>query len=752
MTDLPYPPRTADGPQDEGQWNDDLGNRLPPWVNAAQHQRPERPAASLEAAPGSPPAPMPLLEAPPAETVPALPAVQEVAPGVLSGTVPTNHFHGPVDVAAGVIEQLIIETRKRDLLEGEEVNRAALLEQPFVRDAWVGAWREALDPVTKRLRVPVLIVLAPRSIGSTTFALRLLAEGTSPDTTLVKLQADWSKPLRSKFPLERRHAFQLDLKDPRTDRVSAEFLNTLVKHADDLAKCGSHLVLTVAQEVWDALAPASRAGLQVLRLTESPAAEMVVDAHLVAEGHHEPAERIRKLDQAQSRLHGLNAVAAVRAAHRIVAAWQEAQLPLLLQNKTDRSAPKTFEDRALGALSDWRGELDELFGDRTAVGDKADPSLAVEDRYLLLSLAVRQSAPVSLVSAGARKLQEAVELSNDGTAASTAQSAFAGRGLRRRIQDVGATVDGHDKVLFDRPAYGQAVLEYVWDNYETMRTPLLSWLASLAGQPDPADPALRALASLALRHGTGDHLNELSKLVAPDLLGAVLRTAVLDEHVGRLVWSVLYHWAGQVGNAPTVVSTCRLVLADSEVGSAAAKMAVVRLRRVARTTSDPVVRENVLAAFDELAGQPAGRSRLLAEVRAWQSGKATPESGGLAFLALMSVHSQGLPWLLSQEAAEIDAQQALAHLLSGSETGVRVIPRITDWIHASADERENYEQLRDQLLVPLRGHRMLQAGMNLMKALAGSATAQGVNIAEDFYEHLVASPIRSVFPLEDAAR
>jgi hypothetical protein len=118
----------------------------------------------------------------------------------------------------------------------------------------------------------------------------------------------------------------------------------------------------------------------------------------------------------------------------------------------------------------------------------------------------------------------------------------------------------------------------------------------------------------------------------------------------------------------------------------------------------------------------------------------------------MSVDSPGLPWLLSQDAAEIDAQQALAHLLSGSETGIAVIPRITGWIRASADDPTSYEQLRDRLLVPLRGHRMLQAGMDLMKALTGSVTAQGVDIAEDFYEHLVTASLRPLFAANGPVR
>ncbi|WP_233290356.1 hypothetical protein [Kitasatospora sp. MBT66] len=741
MSDTPYPPRPSDAPNGDAGRSSDPGTWLPSWLPSPRDDEP--------AQPDTPPAP--------AGEAPEQPVATEVAPGVRTVTAPVANFHSQVDVAIGVVDQLIIETRKRDVLEGEAVDRDTLQKQPFVRDAWTQAWQETLDPETGLLQAPVLVVVAPRAIGTTTFALRLLTEHTEPTAMLVKLQADWKTPSCARLPLDRGRAFQLDLKDPETDRVSADFLGSLEKHAVNLASCGSHLVLTVAQEVWDVVGLLSRRGVQVLRLTESPAAGALVEAHLRAGGHHEAAEEVTKSAPAMAQLHGLNAVSAVRAAHRIVAAWEEhrrlhRQGPATLQGTAGPSTAKTFEDRVLDTLSDWRGELDELFGDHVAVRGRTERSLVLEDRYLLLTLAVQQCAPVSRVSAGARRLQAEVESAGaEATAGSAPQPSFAGRGLRRRIQDVGATVDARDIVLFDRPAYGRAVLEYVWDNYEVMRTPLIGWLAKLAERPDPTDPVVRTIAELALRHGTREHLGKLAEVIAPDLLGAVLHAVVYDEHVGRLVRATLYQWADTNGNAPTVVSTCRRVLADSEAGPAAAKMAVVRLRRVARTTTDPAVRQSVLAAFEELAQGP-GRTRLVTEVRTWQQGKLSSRSGSLAFLALMSVDTPGLPWLLSADVSEIDLQRALHELLGSPQTAVDTIPRITDWIRSCAGDPDSYVQLRDQLLVPLRGHRMFQAGMDLMQALRGTVTAQGVDIAEDFYQHLVSAPLHTLFTLDGTAR
>ncbi|MFD8600086.1 hypothetical protein ACFV1L_34305 [Kitasatospora sp. NPDC059646] len=739
MSDAMYPPHPIGEPDEEGHSSVDLDSLLAS-VQPQEDGRPERPEVTPAA-----------IRVDPTAEVLAEAAMKEVDPNVPVTTGRVANIHGPVGIVADNIGRLIFETRKQDILEGEEVERAALLGQPFVRGAWGEAWKDALDPMNSDLlRAPVLIVVAPRAIGSTTFALRLLAEHTADSTVLVKLQADGKSPGRMRLPLERHHAFQLDLKDPETDRVSAEFLTSLTKHAQHLADCASHLVLTVAQELWDA-GLVSPPGVQVLRLTEAPDAGRVVSAHLRAGGYPEPAGEIDRSEQALAQLRGLNAVAAVRAVGRIVAVWREhlldQQTPAMLGSGTIRDAPKTFEERVLGALSDWRESLDGLFGDHITSHGRTGSSLAVEDRYLLLALAVRQSAPVSVVAADARELQLAVEsASSDQTTGGAARAAFAARGLRRRIQDVGATVDGRDRVVFDRPAYGRAVLEYVWDNYEVLRVPLLSWLAKLAAKLDPQHPVVETLASLALRHGTREHLNKLAELADPGLLGAILRTAVHDEHVGSLVWATLYQWADTGSNAPTVVSTCRLVLADPEVSPAAAKMAVVRLRRVAQKAADQALRQSVLMAFDELARREVGRARLVAEVETWQQSKGSSRSGTLAFLALMSVESTGLPWLLAVDAPGIDVQQALMELLGSPESAVETIPRITDWIRSCAEDSDSYMQLRDQLLVPLRGHRMFQAGMDLMKALTGSITAQGVDIAEDFYHHLVGAGLQGVFP------
>jgi hypothetical protein len=742
----PAPANEPTAPQPNGS-----GNWLPRWrglgtdTSDPPSEAPDGPAAFS-----------------PIQQPPHPPAASPPTPQLRETGSSTTHLHGDVDVVAGVIDQLILETRKRDLLEGVEISRRRLLDQPLVHSAhWDTIREQAISPETGRLHQPVLIIVAPRSYVSTTFALRLLAEQASGQTTVVKLDADWSTPSKGRLPLEKNRAYQLDLKHPENDQLSVDFLDALSTHAANLRDCGSYLVLTVAQELWRDHRLSSRDGVHVVRLNEAPDAQQVIEAHLKAHGYAQLVASLQSFPKAKASLRGLTAVSAVRAAHTLVMAWQEhthlQQSPA--RPGSEGAGQMSLEARVIAALTDWRGELDDLFGEVTNRYSPDNPSLTVEDRCLLLALAVRQSAPMPDVARSASGLLEAIGNVSGSPGAAPASSpvpnALAGRGLRRRIQDVGARVDAQDSVVFDRPSYGRAVLEYVWDNYDVMREPLLTWLVETAQSADLKDRALGALAELTVRHGTMDYLTMLGKISSssqPEVLSAVMESAVRNEHIGRLAWEALYRWAEQDEYALTVIALCRHILEDTSVTAAMAKRAMVRLRRVAHKTHDPTVRSKVLVAFTEIAQRPTGTTRLAAEVRDWQQNKVSARGGSLAFLALLSADSDGTPWLLTAAPPDIDVQRAVRDLLNNPATATEIIPRLTDMIRTCAATPDAYAQLRDRLLPALRGHNMFEAGMNLMHQLRGISTTEGVSVADDFYHHLVDGRLQSVFPLKgDAA-
>ncbi|MEV0036854.1 hypothetical protein [Streptomyces sp. NPDC050804] len=750
MPDGPFDPAHSDSTSPTGEAGEDQPNGSGSWL---QRWRPsagavDRPESNLDTpfVSAVPPSP---------DAVPPLPHVHETNSA-------TTNVYGGVDVVANVVEQLILETRKRDLLEGVEQDREQLLDQPFARSThWKTLWDQIIDPTTSRPHRPVIIIVAPRSCGSTTLALRLLAEHTAGHTTVVKLDADWQTPSKGRLPLEKAHAYQLDLKHPENDQVSADFLNALSEHAMHLRDCRSYLVLTVAQDLWKDHRLSDRDGIQVVRLREAPDARKVVEAHLDAHGYGQLVTSLRSFPKATASLDGLTAVAAVRAAQTAAMAWKEHihtnSTLSLVQTGSEVETP-TLEERLIAALTDWRGELDSRFGEMNSLHTHDNPSLTVEDRCLLLALAVQQSAPMPVIARSAAVLLKAIADIPDapGTAAgfSPPLSSLAGRGMRRRVQDIGGRVDMQDTVIFDRPAYGRAVLEYVWDNYDVMRKPLLTWLVATSQSDDPEDHAVAALADLTVRHGTVDYLTTLGELVGgnqPKVLGAVMESAVRNEHVGRLAWAALYGWAEQRSYAAVVIALCRRILEDTSAATALAKRAMVRLRRVAHKNTDATVVSQVQAAFDALAQHPTVAQRLVGEVQSWQQGKgSSSRSGALAFLALMTVRHDGTPWLVRTPPATIEVERAVHDLLSSSDTAAEVISRLTDWIRSCASDPSAYTQLREQLLPALRGHNMFEAGMSLMNELRGISTAEGVSVADDFYRHLVDSRLRAVFPLEES--
>ncbi|MGW0547728.1 hypothetical protein [Streptomyces altiplanensis] len=668
------------------------------------------------------------------------------------------------DVVANIVKNLHIEKRTRDVLDGVGLERDDIRQQPFVRDnEWSNAWNKVVNLATSRLEQRLLVVVAPGSYGSTTFALQLLARHTGTHIDLVKLDADWTTPKVGRLPLVERRAFQLDLKDPDRDRPSADFVSALDRHAQDLEACDSYLVITVSEALYDHKLLLPGSNVQVVRLHTPPPARQVVEAHLRARNCVGLIPYLDALDPARVSLDGLDAVEAVRAAGTVITAWQEyeraTRTTIAVTDPHAVASDSELAGRMTDALSDWRDKLDNLFGETVTVHGGKDASLTFDDRCLLLSLAARQSSPLPDIAQSVRMLQETVTSTDPGRTAlgSGTQAVFAGRGLRRRVIDVGGSVDSYDAVTFDRLGYGKAVLTYVWDNYEVMRRPLLQWLVKDGGASAP-ERSVDAVSTLILRHGSTEHfslLGSVTRGAKSELLPAVMLRAVHDEHIGRRAWGALYRWAGTQEFADSVVSICQRVLNDQDANTSMIKMAMVRLRRVVHASPADDTRNAVLNVFTELSGQPGGIERLAEEVQAWQDAKASSRAGGLAFLALMTIQQEPLPHLLTHgESLGIDVDRALRELLGDMNTAPDVIPQLSSWIATSATDESAYDEVVARLVPVLRGHRMFHASMDLMQALMDVRTAAGENAGADFYQHLVDKrlrPLISIGETEDLA-
>ncbi|MEU5418722.1 hypothetical protein ACH4UT_02105 [Streptomyces sp. NPDC020799] len=664
-------------------------------------------------------------------------------------------------MVADYVHQIVNETRKRDVLDWVELDRQRLLERDaFVRDAkWEPAW-QSVRAANRNPQVRVLILVAPRGYGSTTFIHQFLAREADARLKLCRAEADWESPAVSRLPLELGHIHQVDLKDPDQDRPTAAFLKDLDGHAKKLEQCKSYLVLVVAEELWRGHHAWTADRVQVVRLNEPPDPHKVVAAHLRKAGYPGLVP-YTETDKARAQITGLNAVEAARAAGTVIEQWEELarRRPPALPVGDEREAPldPDLSTQVGNALADWRDDFDVLFGETAEGEQRGLRPLPLDDRCLLLTMALRQSAPAPRIASDARLLQDEIESSSDGstTRFSDAGAIFAGRGLRRRIRDVGADVNSRDHVSFDRPGYGQAVLTYVWDNYEVMRPCLLEWLVKVSDTDAEHDPAINALAHLAFRYGETKDLSDLraTALKAPDgheVLGKVLSQAAHDEHTGRLVWATLYSWASQPAVQPVVVTMCDDVLRDPSTTVPVAKMAMVRLRRVVQSASDGSTCDTVLKAWRTLAHDQQRADLLVGEIQKWQRKTTQGAAGKLALLALMPIQHEGSPWLLSETPPDIDVEAGLRDLFADIELLPKTVPAVIDWVRACAQDVSKYERLRDRLLAPLRDQKVFKAGMKLMQDLSDVRSPDGGSVGEDLYGRLGDARIRKVFPLAES--
>lgn len=663
-----------------------------------------------------------------------------------------THFRGAVGaVVLGNIDRLIQETRKRDLLEGNRLDVESVVNQPYVLDP---NWQRLGESISAAWESGsnVVIVVSERGFGSTTFAQQLLARQQSR-RTLVELEADWDKPAVGKLPIERFHAYQLDLKDPTHDRPTVLFLDRLVKYAEDLRSCDSHLVITIATDLWDGFRHWTGVGVQVVDLTSPPPAVEVVEQHLKAAGY---ADLVPYAQEAQALEHiqGRDAVSAVRAARTII---EQARHHRAVESQSGGTVPRadaTALDKQLSenintALSDWRTELDGLFG----ASLKDEGALSVDDRCLLLALAVRKSAPVAQLDEAGRALRKllAVGAEEDSEPVSSPAAIFGGRGLRNRIGKLSAIVDPRDIAQLTTRGYGDAVVSYVWDNYAVTRRPILNWLVAGAGSQGDITTVTDTLVTLLTRHSGQNHLNGLRDAAVEadqqDVLAAVMGAIVDDEHLGRVAWSALYTWAGQ-GDAllqRVVLSVCAQVLRNEGSTRAGRQLALVRLRRIVTRSTDPAVASTALDLLSELAKTPAGKGQLVNEVSRWQQSR--PSMGEMAFLALMELDDNDGPLLLARTPEGIDLRSGLGTLLTARNSCPQIVPALVRWFQTSDPDR--YVWLRDLVIEVLRAGGSFDAGMLLMGNLNRIPAPDGSasSIGNQLWEGFVDPHLRSAFPL-----
>jgi hypothetical protein len=521
-------------------------------------------------------------------------------------------------------------------------------------------------------------------------------------------------------------------------------------------------VFTVSDELWPGNLLRDIAGVHVVHLQDPPPAREVVESHLI---RHEHAHLVPHIQTTAVRnlLLGLNAVEATQAVGTIIeqsVEYSRREQPHGTASTSGSAEESVLTTQICHALADWSDDFDTLFDELntdTRMNNALRP-LALEDRCLLLATLLGQRLPAPEAAEDARALlAELRSVAPAPAASSDVAVVFAGRGLRRRIKSVGASVDSRDWVRFDRPGYRDAALAYVWDNYELMRSALLSWLVTRAESKRNNNHIVDALSDLILRHGDMSALTQLRPIAlkqtkGADLLARVVARAVRDEHVGPLAWNTLYTWASQSEVHPVVTAVCRGVLEDHDSTPATRRMAIVRLRHVVQSQCKNEVRNEVLGVLQVLAKTEEGLDRLMDMIEPWMKSGSTPAAGMLAVLALMPETRDGVPWLLSDNPPAFDVDKALGLVLADKEQWPQAIPYIAEWLHVCVGEDAKYEVVRDRILNRVRLDRAFAAGLQLMSSVGGLHRPDGTAVADDILERFGDPRVLAVFQSHGESR
>lgn len=617
-------------------------------------------------------------------------------------------------------------------------------------------WREAYTKVVDALPDHrVIIVVAPRGYGSTTFSLRLLARETASSAEIVRLEADWTAPKVSRLPCRQNVAYQLDLQDSENDRFDTTFVDNLAEHSRRLGGLGSCLILSVTDDLWTDHGASVPAGVAKVHLTTPPQALEVVESHLrqIDQGYLIPYVNS---SEAQRHLSGRNVIESVRAVETVTQVWQDFQRQASPQElEAAEAAHKSgsvldsLQTLIDTALDDWQDKLNSYFGT-----GKANPeTLSVEDRCLLLALGLRQQGTAGDIHADARELEDLLknEASGKRKRKVNAYAMFSGPGLRTRMKFLGATIDRRDRVTYEQTGFGEAALLYVWENYEDMRDLLVKWMIGRAKADRPAqDPAVMTLVRLLLRAQASDRLgvvrDEALMQNRREVIVQVMAECSRDEHMGRRTRALLYEWAGQRSPEAqrVVIQVCRTVLADNY------DVALVRLCRIADSPASSQVQREVLSEFREIARDPAAAAMIMNRVVGLQRKGQMPTSSKLAMLALMNAEQENLPWLLTYGRQDIDVMDGLRELLADLDLLADTVPPLIRWFELCAHDRQLSTRLLEVVADALRQHRDVTTWLRLIKDLDVITLSDGSTVKDQLGVMLFGGAPAAAIPVEPA--
>ncbi|NBE99987.1 trypsin-like peptidase domain-containing protein [Nonomuraea sp. KC401] len=585
---------------------------------------------------------------------------------------------------------------------------ALLLDKCFVKpDKWASQWETAAQSVSDG---DILVISASPGVGATTFAEQVLAQELPKDILPIRLDpGDWDKPTAKSLPLKTRRAYILDLRDPEHDTPSSEFINDLNVLAQWFKGARTRLVITIAEQLWRGKSKHSHSNLRVISLNDGVDSLILIRSYIAVQAPE--LLPVLKMQEVEPHLEGMNAVQAQYALQDIVS---------IAASRDEKESVEDLGKRIGSRLDDHREKLDVIFGEEnsdipphhyTEKDGTTLRRLSFEDRCLLVALACEKSVRFAQLERDSERLIAALQNKKPSELPGAPDQAFAGPGLRGRINGIGASISPSEIVSLKRPGFAEGIVRYVWDNYTKVRRPLVRWLLDLA-----ADSTIREnlaaewISDLVRRHQDVDFIRQdLAKLAAEraqhELLANVLYAATLDTHMRRRCERLLYDWADKPEMHFVVIKvSSRLLESDRRV------IALRRLRRVADAHGSTVKSHTeILDSFSSAMRSAGLRDWFLNSMTEWIRAGTSATSTKLAFTAIIDADVNGIPWLLTREADEENIVRMLGSLLGDAasiESAANALVALVE--RASADD-DLYNRLMDYLASAAEAHGAIAA-------------------------------------------
>ncbi|MFJ4980811.1 hypothetical protein ACIP6X_36820 [Streptomyces coeruleorubidus] len=511
--------------------------------------------------------------------------------------------------------------------------------------------------------------------GRTTTARALLAElrNEYPSVRVGQLSYGGLPDFPAhRLPQHANRAYVMELPADEDDfQVSETFGAQLESLREHLARRNVRMVVLTTPEQWRRIGIGAPEGIRVPLGSPSPVD--IARKWLQAEAQDLPVDRwlsdddILHLLVGQPPVEVLEIVSYILDAHRA----DDSMLPNLksLALKLHKSSATPFDRQVLSVIaarSSWRSQLLEWHKEANRTSFQ---------RNFLMSCSALRGAPVAHLYASAADLSKAL---GDGERTLEGQGE---PGVIEMVDSIKAELQPDDTVIFNRPDWDDAALEYFWVDRPLSRTKFLDWLAeaplkgkrealeSLSTQEQQA--MAQRIGGFALRWAVRQRRQEPLRRLAVHWKGKplwptlieLLTSASLHTASASYVHEMLMQWA-KTGSAAQ-----RLAAVEVCAGEFGLQYTVKALRRLRHAAGfeDQEVRQALQKAVQTLWSDSTARPTLFEYVVAWCQEENTLEAGRKAFRTLAASTdplSPALPILLVRS-SESDFKPSATDLTTG---------------------------------------------------------------------------------------